>query len=257
MKLAALQQAFLDDLTGAGDALATCVVDEGAITLANRLDIYRNAYNVRFVEALANDHEMLQRYIGEQAFSELVQEYVTEHPSTVPSLRFFGDQLPQFLVTNERYGGLPLLAELASFERALLDVFDAPDADHLGLDHLQNVPPDRWPEIKFSFHPSIRFFGVQHNCVEVWQAMKQEIEPPIAQSQEATWLLWRNPDRLSEFRSLSSDEAAALQLATDDSPFSEICEAMLAWLPVDQVAGRAAGLVRHWVETGLICRLDA
>ena len=82
--------------------------------------------------------------------------------------------------------------------------------------------------------------------------MKQEVDPPVAIGQPANWLLWRNSDRLSEFRSLPPDEAAAVRRVMSGGPFGEVCELLMEWHAVEQVAESAAGMVQHWIEAGLV-----
>jgi hypothetical protein len=65
------------------------------------------------------------------------------------------------------------------------------------------------------------------------------------------WMIWR-PERVSNFRSLEPDEAAMLEAMVDGAPFPALCESLLPFVAEDQAAARAAGLLRSWVEEGLI-----
>jgi hypothetical protein len=64
-------------------------------------------------------------------------------------------------------------------------------------------------------------------------------------------MIWR-PERMSNFRSLEADEAVMLDAMVQGRPFPALCEALLAHVEEDQAAARAAGLLRSWVEEGLI-----
>jgi hypothetical protein len=64
-------------------------------------------------------------------------------------------------------------------------------------------------------------------------------------------MIWR-PERISNFRSLEADEAAMLAALLDGRPFPELCEAIVTHVGENQAAARAAGLLRTWVEEGLI-----
>jgi hypothetical protein len=61
-------------------------------------------------------------------------------PSKHPSLRFFADRLPDYLQNTAPFSDHPILAEMASFERTLLNVFDSADADTLSQQLLQQIP---------------------------------------------------------------------------------------------------------------------
>jgi hypothetical protein len=64
-------------------------------------------------------------------------------------------------------------------------------------------------------------------------------------------MIWR-PEQVSQFRSLEADEAGMLDALVNDRPFPELCEAVATHVGEDQAAARAAGLLRAWVEEGLI-----
>ncbi len=254
--LTQLQQAFLDDLTGDDRGnLESLVLDDGKVDLSTRLGIYRNAYLVRLRDALGTDHEILQLYIGEQAFTELAEDYVAEQPSRGYSLRHLGDGLAAFLATHPRYGQLPVLAELAEFERLLLSAFDAANAHRVSLDDLARLAPELWPGLTLEWHPSVRLATFAHGPVEIWQALKQDRTPPQASATPTAWVIYRNAQRLTEFRSVPTDEWAVLSLAQHGAPFSDVCSALLEWHATQDAATRAAQLIQTWVSEGLVIGL--
>jgi hypothetical protein len=65
------------------------------------------------------------------------------------------------------------------------------------------------------------------------------------------WVIWR-PELISNFRSLEPDEAVMLDAMTEGRPFPALCEALLSHVEEDQAPARAAGLLRSWVEEGMI-----
>ena len=167
--LAALQQDFLSTLTGAPLLIHALDAARG-LAPKRGLAIYVNAYSARLREALHNDHASLAMLMGEQAWHALVAGYIAAHPSRGPSLRQFGDGLPDFLRRDARYAATPLLAELADFERALLDSFDAADAPVADWADLLALPPARWPRLRPGFVPSLARRVTRTAAVETWKA---------------------------------------------------------------------------------------
>ena len=232
------------------------VAEQPPISAQARLSIYGNAYSIRLRQALETDHEMLAWYLGDDQFNALAAAYVQAHPSTFTSLRNFGDALPQFLQQNAPYNGLPVLSELAAFERMMLDVFDAPDADRAELSDLQARPPDTWPEMRIRFHPSVQLHQTHTNAVPIWQALKASQPPPEADiDQSSSWLLWRGTDRLSQFRSLTEIEFLLLDAAITGDDFAMLCERLIGLLPESEISEVVLNDLLRWLDQGLVRHL--
>jgi len=152
-----------------------------------------------------------------------------------------------------------MVAELAAFERLLLDVFDARDASRVDHHALHVLAPERWPGLRLRFHPSVQLFVAQWNSVESWRAIQEGAEPPAA-SRKATqgcWLLWRGEDRLSQFHPIAPDEHAMMVGALHGESFAALCERMALRIAEHQVSGYALGLLQKWLSQGVIAALDA
>jgi len=256
MKLAELQQTFIDYLIKGDEQFSQYVSDQGPVTVETRLNIYSNAYRQRLREAIDSDHPMLGIYLGDTLFEQMVEGYITQHPSSTHSLRYFADQLPEFLQTATLFCEHPQLAELAHFERKLLDVFDAPSANAISLEQLHARSPDSWPEMTLRFHPSVQVFECHWNTVEIWQALKQEQAPPDITQTSCSWLLWRNQSRLSEFTSLRSGQRAFLDVALKGKNFAEMCEALLQFVSEQEASHLALQTLTQWIDAGVVTQLN-
>jgi hypothetical protein len=83
-----------------------------------------------------------------------------------------------------------------------------------------------------------------------------EEEPPalVENDVPVAWLVWRQ-DLLTYFRSLSVDEAWALDTLQRGENFATICEGLGEWIDAQNVALHAAGLLKQWLTDGLICEI--
>ncbi len=224
---------------------------------ARRLSIYYNAYRIRLRGSIEVDHPALGVYLGDDGFETLAAAYIDTHPSDQTSLRHFCDHLPDFLRHNKPFSDFGVLSQLAEFERLLMDVFDAADSDAQPMDNLTSIPATQWPSIKLLFHPSVRLYVSSWNSVEIWRAIKANQKPPEAlQSENQAWLVWRNFDRLTEFRSLAADEYAALSNALDGVAFAGICESQLEWSAETIVAQNVLDMLRMWFTAGIVISID-
>lgn len=253
--LAELQREFLASMRGgdARDAMRLLTSERG-IAPETGLAIYRHAYGARLREALDHDHPVLGLYLGDELWAEMCEGYIARHPSRVRSLRRYGESLPAFLAATAPFAASPQIAELARLERRLLDGFDAADAPRTSWASLTALPESLWPGLRLRLHPSVMRLRNAWNSVEIWQALKEEQPPPAPSQAESIWLLWRDEDRITRFRSLSTDEAIAFDAFLKGADFAEVCERLLAVRSAETVPGTAIDLLSRWCEEGIVAR---
>ncbi|MCU7833468.1 MAG: hypothetical protein KZQ56_12985, partial [gamma proteobacterium symbiont of Lucinoma myriamae] len=104
-------------------------------------------------------------------FLEQSSGYLNKKPSQHFSLRYFGHQMSSFLSVTEGYKEQTILAEMAQFEWLLREAFDAADKSYLNMEELQKIAPERWPELKFDFHPTVNRVDLRFNIPQLWQAI--------------------------------------------------------------------------------------
>ena len=225
---------------------------------AKRLAVYQNAYKLRLTEILGNTHERLWTYLGDEQFYRMSDRYFDACPSNHANARFVSTRLPQFLATDERYSGQPVLAEIAAIEEALEDVFDAPDAPLATMEDLASLPPDQIAGLTIVFAPSIRLLALNTNALDIFQALKDEGEPPApAMATEPLPLLaWRQELR-SRYRAISTEEDMLLREGMAGKPFSTLCEIASVMDDPENAAGRVAGYLTGWINGGMVSELRA
>lgn len=249
--LEALQAAFQGDLLGRDTGVLERLRPTSKASVETLIGVYRDAYILRLIEALSDDCPAVLRQLGDDGFAALTRAYAAAHPSRQPSIRWFGARLPDFLREAEPWAGRPWLAELAAFERALRDAFDAEDATPIGLDAMAAVPPEAWPGLRLRFLPSLRRLDLGWSVVRAWQDERapEPLEAPLA------WAVWR-PALVTEYRSLEPDEAWALDAAASGASFAELCEGLLQWHAPETAPARAAGLLRAWLDHRMLAAVE-
>ena len=256
-ELKKLHGSFLDYLFDKESDISDFISDHGGINKTERLNIYRFAFKKRLTDVIDNDHPILGKYLGDELFEQLVDNYVIHHPSKQTSLRHYCDQLPQFLASHSPFSEHPILAEIAQFERLLMYAFDASASERLRIISLQTIPPEHWPSIKLRFHPSMQLLTASWNSVESWQALKSNKTPEQATEQEVSyWLIWRNKDRLTEYRSIPYTEWHTLQNFLCGKQFSEVCEQLLDWYDEQRAPYQVVDYLRQWFKDHLITKID-
>ncbi len=204
------------------------VSQQGSISPERRIQIYADAYRIRLRECIEVDHPILGQYLGDELFDRMVEGYIRAFPSTFSSLRHFADNLPEFLGQQFPFKDCPILSDIARFERLLLFAFDAAESKRANIADLQAIPTHKWPEMTIRLHPSVQLFPTPWNVVESWRALKQKQTPPDAiEGKENVWLLWRNSEQLTEFKSLDDSEHSMIMGVLNGEPFSTLCESIV------------------------------
>jgi hypothetical protein len=249
-----LQRDMQRHLLGEESGVTAAIVDAPPLGAADRLAIYRNAYQVRLIDALHETYPVLHGLLGDEAWVELGQAYVAAHPSVFRSIRWYGRELAEFVAGC--YSDAPMLAEVALLEWTLSEVFDAMDAPSLQRADLSAVDSSAWGSLTFRFHPSLRRLSFIWNTAAVWKAMSADETPPGPELAAAPirWLLWRQ-NLQNYFRSMSAPESAALDIALRGGNFARICEGLGALLPQGEIPASAASLLGAWADSGIITGL--
>jgi hypothetical protein len=248
-----LQEDFQGYLLTLDERMHPHVLGSAQVGVEERLAIYANAYRLRLLEALATDYPGLHALLGDDDFDAMGRAYIAAHPSPYFSLRWFGDRMSDFLSITAPYSKYPVFAEMAAFEWAKSDAFDAADGEVAGIHDMAAIPPDAWPGLRFVPHPSLRRLDLRWNVPTIWKEIEAEQEPQAPEEGDypIAWLVWRQ-NLVTYFRSLNVDEAWALDALQRGEPFATLCEGLTEWIDAQHVAGHAAGLLKRWLEDGLI-----
>jgi hypothetical protein len=249
-----LQRAFQDYVLASSDAFRSAVRDTSKADRVTLLDVYRDGYALRLIEALTTDYPGVMAMAGPADFDHMARAYITAHPSRHPSVRWYGRGLADFLAGTPPYDRTPAAAEMARFEWALGEAFDSPDMAPITADALMALPPEAWETLAFTTLPSLRRLTLAFEAPQAWQR-REEVEPGNLAVERApeplVWAIWR-PELISNFRSLDADEAAMLDALVEGRAFPDLCEAVAPFTGEEQAPARTAGLLRAIVEGGMI-----
>jgi hypothetical protein len=252
-----LQLRFQDYLIDGSDAIEKDIVSTENALAEHRLGTYYNAYRIRLIDSLAVDFSALEQYLGREHFENMTLDYLRHYPSTQPSVRWFGQHLPDYLANSNDAEDAEFVGELAQYEWVQTTVFDAADSPTLvQLKDMAQIAPETWPGLTFEFKAALQWLDLYWNVPQIERAL--DIGEPQPDRQRAEfplrWLLWRR-DFKTYWRSLEVHEAWALEQAVNGANFAEICEGLLEWIDAEQVALTAAGFLKQWISDQLLIRL--
>ena len=122
---------------------------------------------------------------------------------------------------------------------------------------MAELPAEDWPNLQVRLLPSVQWLVCRHNSLALWRACKEQGEFPGSQPLEEveTCVIWRD-QLITRYRSLTADEAAALQgMTVHGWNFAELC-GELAHLG-EQAPAQAVSWLRQWLADGLLQRVDS
>jgi hypothetical protein len=254
-RLPDLQDAFQRFLLSGDSTIGSHVVGTERVPVETRLGIYGDGYRLRLIEALQKTFPVLAELLGESDFQALAAQYVDTHESTFFNIRWYGDQMGEFLAADETYSKAPILAEMARWEWAMAAVFDAADAEPIDISAFAHIAPEDWAALQFDWSAALQVIELEWNIPQLWKAVTEgndERPDPVYGSN--SYLIWRRELQIY-FRPLGKEEAAAVAAARQGHSFGELCVLLCEHLDESQAAPQAAGFLRGWVESGLLVGL--
>jgi hypothetical protein len=256
MRLAALQTAFQEMILNGSQEVPDSIMPSRRQAAAERFAIYQAGYRLRLAEYLANDYPVLHNVLGDEGFGALAEAYIEARPSSHRNARWYARDLPDFMRLPGPWQDIKAAIDLASFERALADAFDAADADMIEAAALAEVAAEDQPHLCFAFQPGLTLLNLMQGTLAAYEAASAGLDAaaPSGMDEECV-LVWRGRSQQSFYRCLEEDEALALDAARAGGTFAAICGLLALRLPEEAAANQAAFFLIRWFGDGLIAGL--
>jgi hypothetical protein len=234
----------------APDALLGLIRGDERLSAVERLDVYAGMYFFRIRDVLRDEYARTAALLGDDAFHNLVVDYLQACRPSHPSLREVGARLPGFLAAHPTGGDRPWLAELARLERARLELYDGPDTEALTIEALRATPPERFGALRLrpiSCHALLENrFGVS----ALWRGEDAHARSPAPGPE--TLLVWRRDVEVYH-RAVDPEEAGWLRRLEPGVPFERICAELGETTGSEEAAAvRAFELVSRWTADGFL-----
>jgi hypothetical protein len=255
MTLAELQTKFQAGILEGDETILASIADSPKTGRATLFAVYYNAYRSRLAEFLSNDFPFLRDYLGEEDFGRLVEDYTGSTLSRHPNARWYGSQLPDFMTGTTAWRMHKRAIDLARFERALTDAFDAAEAPFVSIDTLRDICVEDWPRLVLEFHPCIRLLDLAKGTMKTYDALAEGEEPPEAQQGEEAVLIWRS-DGQTYYRAAANDERLAFMEACNGQAFGDICALLAFQSNGHDMTQQAASFLAQWFADGFVTRVS-
>ena len=214
--------------------------------------VYHEGYRRRLAEFISNDYPTLREHLGDECFGSLVEAYIGCMPSRNRNARWYASRLPDFMESRDQWRHDRLACDLARLELALLDAFDAADADAIGVDALSEIPESDWPTLQLHFHPSLRILDLGAGAAARYAFLNDNAKemPPLGDGRERIGV-WRFEGDVFH-RTLDADENLALANLLHGASFAGACAEVAASNADGDIVARVAGFMVQWFSEGMV-----
>ena len=217
-----------------------------------QVDVYREQFFLRHVGALDEDFPGVHALVGCDAFDSLARAYLAAHPPRSFTLRDLGVDFAEFLADVDR-PDRELLADMARFEWALVDAFDAEDVPPIDPAKLQ-AAGEEVASATLAIDPSVTLLELAYPVHRVRPAIVDDEpwEPPAA---EATWLVVNRRELALDWNELDPLAYRLLSALRVGVPLGRALDAIAATLDeaaVAELAANVGGWFATWVSLGII-----
>lgn len=238
-----------------------------ALSSAERLHVYANAYYARLIEVMAAEFPALATALGVELFREFVIGYLQECPSNSHTLSDLGRRFPEFLATSrpprendDEPGWADCLVDLATLERVYSEVFDGEGAEArrlLAREDLSSVMPESWPSARLLVVPCLRLVRLRFPVHEFISAVRRG-ESPTLPPPRATRLVVSRRDYVVRRVSVGEAEYAALSaLAAGSAVGDALAEATRVWTGnEDDLPAAVRGWFADWAAAGYFLAVE-
>jgi len=240
--------------------LEAVVMGDHRLSATARLDVYANMYFFRILDVLRGELPRVRAAVGDDAFHDLITDYLLAVRPAHPSLREVGARLPAYLGQHPLGLERPWLAPLARLERAHRELFDGPDAEPLTAEVVSALGPDAFVGLEVDLAPCHAILEHGYALGPVWEplAARQAVTPAAGPE---TLLVWRQGLAVRHRVVGDAAERAMLAgLATGRAALGSLCEIFVAAATeggrgggaVADLAAGAFQVLARWLDDGLL-----
>lgn len=126
------------------EQIGSVILPSKTLTSVERVGVYQGMYLLRMIEALEGDYSAVAHFLEEEGFADLVTRFVELHPSRSYTFNRLGDGLPEFVRDSRGIRRRGFVSDLARLERAVTEVFDAPESPAWPAEEVARMPEAAW-----------------------------------------------------------------------------------------------------------------
>ena len=150
------------------------ILPSKTLSPVERVGVYQGMYLLRMIEALEGDYPAVAHFLGSDDFARLVERYADAHPSVSYTFNRFGVHFPEFVRDAKWLRRRAVLSDLARLERAVTEVFDAPQSPAWPAEEIAKIPEHAWESAVLKPIAAFRVLEFQHPVNAYLQSVKED-----------------------------------------------------------------------------------
>lgn len=241
------------------------VLDEEAVVpdgwtdrQAAGMDIYRNAYRARLVDALKDTFERTLQWVGDDAFRQAAAHHLIVNPPwgwTIDDCALGFD-----LTLAELFADDPEVGELGWLELAMHRAYIAADDPPLlagqFAEGTAGFTEADFETLRFTLGPALASRQVAHDIPALWRSLTGGEDPPqnLALGARAGLVVWREGLR-PVFRLVETVEQECLEAVADGLSFGQVCELLVEQLGEEAGVRYSGEMLGRWLANGWLGRI--
>jgi len=242
---------------GAGAPTGDVVAALPSLGPEEQVAIYRHAWFSRLEECLREDFPGVAFAAGPEAFAGLVRDYLAACPPRSWNIARAGDRFAPFLAAREGLRHRAFLAELATLEWTVTEVFDRERGPALDLEALRALPPERVAAARFRKAATAEVLSFAHPVNAFFQAVRDGGRPDVPAPAASAVAIYRAgpPGEERVWRhDLTPPMHALLRALCAGRTLEEAVEACVeeTGADPDEVAGSIGGWLGEWAAGGVL-----
>jgi hypothetical protein len=248
---------IVDDQPEGPSVTPRFVAGSARLTPTAQLEIYREQFWLRHVDAIKDDYATLFALLGHDAFHSLAEAYLAAHPPTAFSLRDLGADLPVFVATHAPYSEDRLLLDCARLEWAFVEAFDAADATPIAAEAIAAVDEDAWAGARLSFHPALYVVSLEYPAHDYRTIVRRGEDVPRPERAPAHVAIYRGTESL-QYVEIEPLANALYERLAHGEPLGDACEAVASTVPHGALLleEKVGAWFQFWAASGWITAIQ-
>lgn len=252
--LAETQQQLFYYLQGKPSAIDALMTGKSPAEMHRRLDIYREAYQLRLHDNLCKQFPVLRAHLRGPAFNQMAQAYLQAYPPAHFAIRCYGEHLATFLRSAADYAPRAYLAELAELEWCLMGILDqSPAQPVLMAADLAQLTPELLASTCFVLQSHWRLRQFHYETAPWRDALQKNAKasPPPRLPALQHVAVWRQGYQ-TYYRSLSPLEVIFAEAVQQGDSFAALCDLAIdkAAIAESEAAQIVANTLLSWMHDG-------
>jgi hypothetical protein len=223
-----------------------------------QLEIYREQFWLRHIDALKEDFVTIHYLLGEEGFREACESYLAAYPPRSFTLRDLGDRFADFLGKNLPWSDDDLLHDCARLEWAFVEAFDAPDAPPLDPRSIAEAPEDAWGCARILLDPSVQLLSLSYPGHLFRAEVRDQKTPERPDSAPSYVVVYRGLEKLM-YIAIEPRAFSLLRLLAEGTALAPACERVASEERVADASvlePKIAEWFQAWTSYGWVSRVD-